>query len=150
MRLAAVKTLTEKSPYQSRPDQAIHLSLTWNDFEFDGNFTWWSRTAMNRDQFFYVTTFKGPACISTGQLDTDFSPALLNHSSTHPKHTFCGILKYKVIRFQRIFFRLEDRDIATSTFFERKGLLKVPTLQQIEEKQIPFVALYSFPKRLMP
>ena len=86
-----------------------------------------SQTSMD---FLDVTTFKGPDFNTTGKLDTRvfFKPtdshALLHYSSFHPKHTFTGIIKSQLIRFQRICSRPEDCTLATQTLFralKRRG-----------------------------
>jgi len=200
MGLEAIKTMLEKHPDQSRPDQSImqllHLCLTRNDFEFDGKTylqmkgtamgkrfapayaniymaAWeetilpkcticplyydqyldniwgiWSHTeeafqecvdtlnshhpsitvktitSYSEIDFLDDTTFKDPDVTATGRLDTMvfFKPtdsnALLHRSSFHPRHTFRGILKSQLIRFERICSRTEDRDSATTIIFK--------------------------------
>ncbi|KAL1024040.1 hypothetical protein UPYG_G00050640, partial [Umbra pygmaea] len=73
--------------------------------------------------FLDTTCFKGPNFNQTGKLDikvyfkeTD-THALLYRSSFHPRHTFPGLLKSQLLRFQRICTRTEDFQLATKTLF---------------------------------
>ena len=73
--------------------------------------------------FLDITIFKGPDFHTTGILDTKvfFKPtdshALLHHTSFHPPHTFKGIVKSQLIRFDRICSRPEDREEAIQVLF---------------------------------
>ena len=73
--------------------------------------------------FLDVTTFKGPNFSTTLCLDTKvfFKPtdshALLHRGSHHPPHTFRGIIKSQLIRFDRICSITSDREDATRTLF---------------------------------
>lgn len=44
--------------------------------------------------------------------------ALLHKTSHHPKHTYRGIIKSQLIRFNRICARHEDVEVATGTLFK--------------------------------
>uniref|UniRef100_A0A1A8LK21 GIY-YIG domain-containing protein n=1 Tax=Nothobranchius pienaari TaxID=704102 RepID=A0A1A8LK21_9TELE len=73
--------------------------------------------------FLDTVTFKGQSFASTNKLDTKvyFKPtdshALLHKDSFHPPHTFKGIVRSQLIRFQRICSRPEDFREATKTLF---------------------------------
>ena len=73
--------------------------------------------------FLDVTIYKGPSFNSTNLFDTKvfFKPtdthALLFKNSFHPKHTFQGIVKSQLIRFDRICSRREDFRDAVSILF---------------------------------
>ena len=75
------------------------------------------------NDFLDVTTFKGPSFSETGCLDTKvfFKPTdthqLLNKASFHPRHTFKGILKSQIIRFNKICSQKEDFNDACSILF---------------------------------
>lgn len=73
--------------------------------------------------FLDLITYKGSDFETTGQLYSRvyFKPtgshSLLHRDSFHPKHTFSGIVKYQLIRFQLICSNTKDRDSATTTLF---------------------------------
>lgn len=74
--------------------------------------------------FLDTTTFKGPTFDTSGSLDikvffkdTD-THALLHKKSFHPKHTFAGIVKSQLIRFDRICTRPDDFQQAKRTLFQ--------------------------------
>ena len=77
----------------------------------------------NSVDFLDTTVFKGPMFRNTGILDTKVffkstdTHQLLHKSSFHPKHTFRGILKSQIIRFDRICSRNVDFQRATNTLF---------------------------------
>ena len=62
----------------------------------------------NEIEFLDISIFKGPSFLEKGQFDTKvyFKPTdthqLLHKSSFHPSHTFKGILKSQIIRFNKI------------------------------------------------
>jgi len=68
--------------------------------------------------------------------------ALLHKNSFHPKHTFKGIVKSQLIRFNRICTRPEDVEMATRTLFKalrRRGYSRTflpPSCQKIFTKHI--------------
>ena len=120
--------------------------------------------------FLDVTVFKGVDFVHTGKLDTKvfFKPtdshSLLYKTSFHPKHTFKGIVKSQLIRFNRICSRWEDRTEATSILFKalrprgysrsflrsiekevygNNSFQRVGPIQDEEERLIPFVVDYS-------
>lgn len=73
--------------------------------------------------FLDTTTFKGPEFLQTTKLDikvffkeTD-THALLFKSSFHPRHTYAGIVKSQLLRFDRICTRSEDFMTATRLLF---------------------------------
>lgn len=73
--------------------------------------------------FLDTTTFKGPLFLTHLHLDvrvffkdTD-THALLHKSSFHPKHTFAGLIKSQLLRFQRICTGQEDFREATKVLF---------------------------------
>lgn len=74
--------------------------------------------------FLDTTTYKGPEFHSTGRLDTKVffketdTHALLHKRSFHPKHTFAGLIKSQILRFDRICTRQEDFMSATKTLFQ--------------------------------
>ena len=78
----------------------------------------------NSNDFLDVTAFKGPSLDSKGRLDTKvyFKPTdthqLLHKASFHPKHTFRGILKSQIIRFNRICSQKSDFDSACFVLFK--------------------------------
>lgn len=80
-----------------------------------------SHTAVD---FLDLTIFKGPDFPVTKTLDTKvfFKPtdthALLHHDSFHPPHTFKGIVKSQLIRFDRICSRSVDRQVAIKVLFK--------------------------------
>lgn len=73
--------------------------------------------------FLDTTTFKGPDFHITNKLDTKVyfkdtdSHSLLFRSSYHPRHTFAGLIKSQLIRFDRICSRQEDFWTATKVLF---------------------------------
>lgn len=75
-------------------------------------------------QFLDTTVFKGPGFLETGKLDikvffkTTDTHALLHKKSFHPSHTFKGIIKAQLTRFQRICTRKEDFWTAVKTLFK--------------------------------
>lgn len=77
----------------------------------------------NTVDFLDTTVFKGPDFEKTGKLDVKvyFKPtdthALLYKSSFHPKHTFRGLIKSQLIRFNRICTRQEDFMTAVQILF---------------------------------
>ena len=77
----------------------------------------------NSNDFLDVTAFKGPSFDLKSRLDTKvyFKPTdthqLLHKASFHPKHTFRGILKSQIIRFNRICSQKSDFDSACSVLF---------------------------------
>jgi len=80
-------------------------------------------TNLKEIDFLDVTTYKGPDFNATGRLDTRvyFKPtdshALLHRSSFHPTHTFQGIIKSQLIRFERICSQRPDYEKAVFTLF---------------------------------
>jgi len=80
-------------------------------------------TNLKEIDFLDVTTYKGADFNTTGRLDTKvyFKPtdshALLHRSSFHPTHTFQGIIKSQLIRFERISSRKPDYEKAFFTLF---------------------------------
>lgn len=79
----------------------------------------------NEVNFLDTTVFKGPQFKKTGILDTRvyFKPtdthALLHKKSFHPQHTFKGLLKSQLLRFDRICNNQTDKENATRTLFEK-------------------------------
>ncbi|MGL5119184.1 MAG: GIY-YIG nuclease family protein [Plesiomonas shigelloides] len=197
--LRAIKNCFTRYPDEDRPDrvilQLLEMSLTCNDFEFDGQYylqvkgtamgkrfapayaniymaeweeqallkctkkpesyyrylddIWgiWSHSdedfqnfvgclnnhhgsikvtytlAEQEINFLDVTVYKGPRFVQTKQLDFKvfFKPtdthALLHRASHHPKHTFRGIVKGQLIRFNRICSQKTEEDVARQTLF---------------------------------
>ena len=78
--------------------------------------------------FLDTTTFKGPdfATSLTLEVKVFFKPtdthALLHASSFHSKHTFAGLLKSQLLRFQRICSRTSDFWQAVRVLFEALAL----------------------------
>lgn len=74
--------------------------------------------------FLDTTVFKGPNFNETGQLDTKvyFKPTdthqLLHKNSFHPKHTFKGLIKSQILRFQRISSRDSDLQKTINILFK--------------------------------
>lgn len=102
-----------------------------------------------------MTIFRGPEFLETSKLDvkvffksTD-THALLHKHSLHPSHTFKGIIKAQLLRFQRICMRCEcflealiERGYTRAflkfhfrNFQERKD--------KINDKQIPLITTFS-------
>lgn len=85
-------------------------------------------TSKESIEFLDTTIFKGPQFLETGVLDIKvfFKPtdthALLHKHSFHPTHTFRGIIKAQLLRFQRICTRRVDFLEAVKILF--KALLK--------------------------
>lgn len=114
--------------------------------------------------FLDTTVFKGPDFLDTHSLDikvyfkdTD-THALLFKSSFHPRHTFKGLVKSQLIRFQRICTRKEDFLKAVNILFgtlRNRGYarsllreclhtfeLKKPT-EQTQTEVIPLITTFS-------
>lgn len=77
----------------------------------------------NAVNFLDTTTFKGPKFAKENKLDikiyfkdTD-THALLHRSSFHPRHTFAGIVKSQLLRFNRICTQPEDFRKASKVLF---------------------------------
>ena len=77
----------------------------------------------NENEFLDISIFKGPSLEEKGQFDTKvyFKPTdthqLLHKSSFHPRHTFRGILKSQIIRFNKICSQKNDLDNTCSILF---------------------------------
>lgn len=73
--------------------------------------------------FLDTTTYKGPSFHQTHTLDTKVffkdtdTHALLHKDSLHPKHTFKGLIKSQLLRFNRICTQGSDFEEATKTLF---------------------------------
>ena len=112
--------------------------------------------------FLDTTTFKGPDFAMSLTLDVKvyFKPtdthALLHANSFHPKHTFAGLLKSQLLRFQRICSRTSDFWAAVKILFQALSLrgysrsarrlsLKEFKLVRppVEGQRIPLVTTYS-------
>lgn len=119
---------------------------------------------INSDQvnFLDTTTYKGPDFGQTQVLDTKvfFKPtdthALLYKTSYHPNHTFRGLVKSQLIRFNRICSRKEDLGAAVATLYReltsrgysrsllRKTLNNFTENSQLKEQSLlPIVVKYS-------
>lgn len=106
---------------------SIKVKLTWD-----------------RKQIIFLDTviFKGENFLKTGKLDskiyfkTTDSHQFLHKHSFHPKHTFTGILKAQLTRFNRICSNTTDRDQATQTLFQALRKKKYPRslLQKIKKE----------------
>lgn len=114
--------------------------------------------------FLDTTTFKGKQFAESHVLDikvyfkdTD-THALLHRSSYHPKHTFAGLLKAQLLRFQRICTQQADFKQAYTTLFKAlyvRGYTRSfckKALQQYKLRkpnptttQIPLIVTYSPP-----
>ena len=112
--------------------------------------------------FLDTTTFKGPLFSSRLKLDvkvffkdTD-THALLHKSSFHPKHTYAGLLKSQLLRFDRICTRRSDFVEATRVLFKalatrgysrsflRKSVKTFKgTKPPIVGPRLPFITTYS-------
>ena len=112
--------------------------------------------------FLDTTTFKGADFTTTPTLDVKvfFKPtdthALLHADSFHPRHTFAGLLKSQLLRFERICSRTSDFWEAVRILFDALALrgysrsarrLSLKTFKlvrpPVEGKRIPFVTTYS-------
>lgn len=116
--------------------------------------------------FLDVTVFKAEDFLTTGILHTTVffkstdTRALLHRDSFHPPHTFRGIIKSQLIRYDRICSREKDRDQAISSLFsilkkrgytytflrnvhqdwlDSKGRYKVPPPRMV----LPIISKYS-------
>lgn len=119
---------------------------------------------MTSTNFLDTTTFKGPDFHKTGTLDTKVffketdTHQLLHRTSFHPQHTFRGLLKSQLIRFNRICSRQEDFCEAKDILFEAlrsrgysRSLLR-ESLRTFQEKKpredstlLPLVTSYLTP-----
>lgn len=75
------------------------------------------------NEFLDVTIYKGPSLSENGHFDTKvyFKPTdthqLLHKKSFHPRHTFRGIIKSQIIRFNKICSQRYDLDKTCSVLF---------------------------------
>ena len=98
----------------------------------------------NENDFLDVTIFKGPSLLEKGHLDTKvyFKPTdthqLLHKKSFHPRHTFKGILKSQIIRFNKICSQKYDFDNTCSILFKalRKRGYSARLLRSIRNKTL--------------
>ena len=112
--------------------------------------------------FLDTTTFKGPQFMTSLMLDVNvfFKPtdthALLHASSFHPRHTFAGLLKPQLLRFERICSRTADFWEAVKILFDALALrgysrsarrLSLKTFKltrpPLEGQRIPFITTSS-------
>lgn len=123
------------------------------------------KSVLNREtiDFLDTTIYKGPDFDTTHKLDvkvffkTTDTHALLHKDSFHPKHTFRGIVKSQLLRFQRICTREEEFWKAVKTLFKAlrergygRSFLRfcLKTFQEGKDKVrgdlIPLITTYSF------
>ena len=109
-----------------------------------------SETSYQEINFLDTTVFKGSRFAETGCLDskvffkTTDTHQLLHKSSFHPKHTFAGIIKSQIMRFNRICNNKLDFQMATKILFDsltKRGYsrrflrgIKSKTLRQVRNK----------------